>query len=160
LSNLKWWHWLIIGLVSITVLGAIVPSSDNGESTNGASEEVSEQKDSDDEPADKRADCIQLPGSVMSAIASGEQDGVGMSPVIGYAIKSPDFSNVYFMAIEFKATGIGNQVGVWARNGIETGIIMSVDGFAKQFTVWPDASKTDAQISGADRNIDAVKSCY
>jgi hypothetical protein len=95
----------------------------------------------------------------MAAIASGEEEGVGMVPVVGYAYKSPDFNNVYFMAVKFKATGINDQTGVWARNGIDTGIILAVDGFAKQFTVWPDASETDAQISGADPNIDKEKAC-
>lgn len=103
--------------------------------------------------------CLDLPNSVMADIASGEQDGVGMTPVRGAYFKSPDFVNVYFMAIRFGAAGIDEQVGVWARNGVDSGVILSVDGFAKSFTVWPDASKTDAQISGADRNIDIVKRC-
>jgi hypothetical protein len=48
---------------------------------------------------------------------------------------------------------------VWVGNGIETGLILSVDGFAKEFTVWPNASKTVAQIPRADRSIDVVKNC-
>ena len=108
---------------------------------------------------DESASCIRLPKSVLNSVAAGEELGVGMVPVSGFAIKSADFNNVYFFAIEFQATGIENQVGVWARNGIESGLILSVDGTAKAFTIWQDASKTDAQISGGDRNISIAKSC-
>jgi hypothetical protein len=157
LSKLKWWQWVLLVLFGLWLLGIVVPSSDNG--NDSESKQDSQKSETTVVAETKKISCIPLSDSVLSAIASGEEDGVGMSPVVGYAIKSSDFNNVYFMAIEFAASGIENQVGVWARNGIESGIIMSVDGTAKSFTVWPDASSTDAQISGADRNIDLVKSC-
>jgi hypothetical protein len=157
LSKLKWWQWILIVIFGLWVLGIVVPSSDNG--NDSESKQDSQKSETTVVAETKKVSCIPLSESVLNAIASGEEDGVGMSPTVGYAIKSTDFNNVYFMAIEFGASGIENQVGVWARNGIESGIIMSVDGTAKSFTVWPDASSTDAQISGADRNIDLVKSC-
>lgn len=157
LSKLKWWQWVLLVLFGLWLLGIVVPSSDK--SSNSESKQDSQKSETTVVAEMKKTSCIKLSDSVMNAIASGEEDGVGMSPKVGYAIKSTDFNNVYFLAIEFGASGIENQVGVWARNGIESGIIMSVDGTAKSFTVWPDASSTDAQISGADRNIDLVKSC-
>lgn len=159
LGNLKWWHWLLIVILGLTVLGSLFPSSqtDDIEASNPTDSSSVSERDTDSKESSSA--CIRLPQSVIEAIASGQEEGVGMVPVIGYAIKSPDFNNVYFMAIEFEATGVKNQVGVFARNGLETGLILSVDGFAKEFTVWPDASKTDAQISGADRSIDVVKNC-
>ena len=159
ISKFKWWHWILLVVFGLLVLGAVVPSSDNGSDEGTESKPTSQQSDTTVIAETKKSSCIPLADSVLNAIASGEEDGVGMRPTVGYAIKSADFDNVYFLAVEFGATGIENQVGVWARNGIETGLILSVDGTAKSFTVWPDASKTDAQISGADRNIDLVKSC-
>ena len=159
LSKFRWWHWTLLVVFVLLVLGAVVPSSDNG-IVEGTDNTTSQQSDSTFVAETKESSCIPLSDSVLIAIASGEDDGVGMRPTVGYAIKSADFNNVYFMAVEFVATGIENQVGVWARNGIDTGLILSVDGIAKSFTVWPDASKTDAQISGADRNIDLVKACF
>ena len=103
--------------------------------------------------------CILIPPNVMADIASGEEAGAGMIPVSGYAVKSPDFSNVYFLAIQFSATGIDDQVGVWARNGIDSGIIMSVDSIAQSFTVWPDADGTDAAIASNDPSVQSAKSC-
>ena len=103
--------------------------------------------------------CISIPSNVLSDIASGEEAGVGMIPVVGYAVKSPDFSNVYFLAVKFSATGIDDQIGVWARNGINSGVIMSVDPIAQNFTVWPDADSADAAIASNDPNVKSAKSC-
>lgn len=103
--------------------------------------------------------CIPIPSNVLADIASGEEAGVGMIPVDGYAVKSPDFSNVYFFAIRFSATGVDDQIGVWARNGIDSGIIMSVDSIAQNFTVWPDADGTDAAIAPNDPSVKLSKSC-
>ena len=104
-------------------------------------------------------ECISIPSNVLADIASGEEAGVGMIPLVGYAIKSTDFSNVYFLAIQFSATGVDEQVGVWARNGIDSGIIMSVDPIAQNFTVWPDADGTDAAIAPNDPSVKSAKSC-
>jgi hypothetical protein len=96
---------------------------------------------------------------VLADIASGEEAGVGMIPLVGKAIKSTDFSNVYFLAIQFSATGVDNQIGVWARNGIDSGMILSVDSIAQNFTVWPDADGTDAAIASNDPGVKLSKSC-
>ena len=87
--------------------------------------------------------------SLLKAIASGQEDGVGMKPVRGVAVRSKDFDKVWMVAMEFKATGIDNQIGVWATNSLNAGggLILAVDGMATNFTVWPDAAKTDAAIT-------------
>lgn len=96
---------------------------------------------------------------LLEAIASGEESGVGMKAVRGVAVKSRDFANVYMVAMEFSATGIPNQVGVWATNSLTAGegLIMAVDGMAKQFTVWPDADETDAGITIMDDGVEEAK---
>lgn len=105
--------------------------------------------------------CESVSKAMLKGIASGAQDGTGLKPIRGAAYKSPDFEKVYFIAMEFSADGVDSQVGVWASNSLKPGggILMSVDGFAKQFTVWPDAENTDAQISPADPGVEAAKSC-
>lgn len=106
-----------------------------------------------------KVECISIPSNVLTDIASGEEAGVGMIPIVGFAVKSPDFSNVYFLAIQFSATGVEDQIGVWARNGIDLGIIMSVDSIAQNFSVWPDADGTDAAIASNDPSVGSAKSC-
>ena len=103
-------------LPALWIIGTLAPQdsetkTDSGNSSSASSAPISVQ-------------CIPIPSLVLADIASGEESGVGMIPVVGYAVKSPDFSNVYFLAIQFSATGIADQIGVWARNGIDSGTIM------------------------------------
>lgn len=105
-------------------------------------------------------DCLDVRPAVGKAIAKGAS-GVKIQPGDVAAIRSPDFDEVYFIAMRFGADGGEDAVGVWASNSLTPGggLMMSVDGYAKQFTEWPDASKTDAAISGADPSIKDAKSC-
>ena len=140
----------------IGVIGALTSEQPEDKTeTSGSSNSVTASTDS----ASSNVQCILIPPNVMADIASGEEAGAGMIPVSGYAVKSPDFSNVYFLAIQFSANGVDDQVGVWARNGIDSGIIMSVDPIAQNFTVWPDADGTDAAIAPNDPSVKSAKSC-
>ena len=161
LSKLRWYHWVLVVLLGLGIIGALAPSSSTPQDEKRASEvqDTASDSPSDESGTPETPSCIALSSTTLANIAEGAQDGVGMSPIRGFAVKSPDFSKVYFLAVEFSATGVENQVGVWARNGIEDGLILSADSFAKQFTVWPDASKTDAQISASDRSISNAKAC-
>jgi hypothetical protein len=148
----------IVALVVVVVgaIGALTSEQPAGKTEfDGNSNSITASTNS----ASSNVQCISIPPNVMADIASGEEAGAGMIPVSGYAVKSPDFSNVYFLAIQFSATGVDEQVGVWARNGIDSGIIMSVDPIAQNFTVWPDADGTDAAIAPNDPSVKSAKSC-
>jgi hypothetical protein len=97
----------------------------------------------------------------MDAIASTEEQGVGMMPVAAAAWKSPDFEDVTFIALRFSASGIDDQVGVWAMNNFDAGngVILAVDGTAQQFTVLSDADTTDAAIAVNDPGVEKAKDC-
>ena len=146
-------RYLLLGALSAFVLGCSsnVPKAVPVDSTAPAITTTSETT--------TKVECISIPLNVLADIASGEEAGVGMIPVVGYAVKSPDFSNVYFLVIQFSATGVDNQIGVWARNGIDSGMILSVDSIAQNFTVWPDADGTDAAIASNDPGVKLSKSC-
>lgn len=109
--------------------------------------------------------CLKVSPAYPVQIMSGTEAGVGKVTIkAASAVKSPDYSKVWFVAIRFDVVGGKNLVGVWATNGDptiaqRTGTTMSVDGFAQQFTVWPDADKTEAAISKADRAVAAAKKC-
>lgn len=111
--------------------------------------------------APAKSSCLKVDAGLAKAIIAGEENPAGLEAVKWAGVKSPDFSKVYFIAIEFSATGVDNQTGVWASNSLKQGggIIMSVDGTAKAFTVWPDADETDAEIPGDDPSVDAAKAC-
>jgi len=94
---------------------------------------------------------LDVPATTLEAIAEGQQDGVGMVPVEGAAVKSAEHEDVYFVAMRFSATGIDDQVGVWALDDLETpGMCLSVDGTAVEFTDWGDGGATDAALSMDD----------
>lgn len=107
--------------------------------------------------------CLPVPQALLDAIASGEEAGVGgLRLSKGYAVQSKDFKKVYVIAAEITAPGVSGEQGVWASNSLESGgggLILSVDGFAQQFTVWPDADKTDAKITQAADGVDEAKDC-
>lgn len=152
---------LLLGLATAALLagcsntGAVeADESDTTEGPAKAAPANTEEK----APADN---CLKVSAAMAEAIGSGEESGVGMKPGVIAAVKSPDFAKVYFIAMKFGASGIDDQVGVWASNSVKPGggILMSVDGFAQQFTVWPNADGTDAAISKADPSVAAAKAC-
>jgi len=74
-----------------------------------------------------------------------------------YVVKSNDYENVYFCATRLSGPGISNDcIGVWSISGDKNnpGMIFSVNGIAKEFSDYPDGSKTQANITmsgdGAD----------
>lgn len=80
-----------------------------------------------------------------------------------WAVKSNDFENIWFVAAEIQGPGIlpKQAVGIWAISGdpATPGTILSVDGFAKQFSIYPDGATTDAQITMNDDGVQEVVSC-
>lgn len=113
------------------------------------------------------SECLKINKWYPTQVLSGGESGTGkLKFVSAVAIRSKDFNRVYFVAIKFKATGVGNQVGVWAVSGKLpqkpadlSGLTLAVDSIAQQFTVWPDGDKTQAQIMTNDRYVSKAKSC-
>lgn len=107
------------------------------------------------------ATCLLVDSAMGQGIMSGAEAGTGAKFVRAAAVKSPDFAKVYFIAVEFSAPGISNQVGVFTSNSLTTGggIVMAVDAFAQEFTVWPDADTSKAAISKADPSVADAKAC-
>ncbi|GAA5119303.1 hypothetical protein GCM10025762_37020 [Haloechinothrix salitolerans] len=96
-------------------------------------------------------------------IAGGVEDDVSGDLKItkGAAVRSPNHEKVFLIAGEMKAPGVDGEIGVWASNSLERGggIIMAVDNIAQAFTVYPDADKTDAQISPAAAGVQEARDC-
>lgn len=79
----------------------------------------------------------------------------------GYAVKSKQFQNVYIVAAKIYGPGMENGTGpaVWAVGGGNPNAVTSVDGYAKQFSDWPDASDTQAGITMGSDGTQEAKSC-
>ena len=118
-------------------------------------------------PVANAAGCLAITKWFPGELLSGNEKSTGkLTFVSAAAVKSPDFKNVHFVAVKFKAAGVGNQVGVWAisgklpqKAGDVSGLILSANAIAQQFTVWPDGNKSQAQISLNDRSIKAATKC-
>lgn len=136
-------------LFTVSVLALAVLIGCGGGSTSDESEPSK---------APVKSGCLKVDPGLAKAIIAGDENPAGLKAVKWAAVKSPDF---YFIAIEFSATGVDNQLGVWASTSLNQGakVIMSADSTAKAFTVWPDADETDAEITDTDPSIDAAKAC-
>lgn len=78
-----------------------------------------------------------------------------MTPTKAAAVKSTEHANAYYLAIRFSGPGVGNEVGIWATNGLESGYAYSVDGLAEGFSGLP---KMDG-FSVTDAGAQAAKAC-
>jgi hypothetical protein len=117
-------------------------------------------------PVNAATKCLTIKNWYPTEILSGNESGTGkLTLVSAAAIRSSDFNNVYFVAVKFKATGVGNQTGVWAVNGklpqkVEdlSGLTLAINPIAQKFTVWPKGNKTNAKIALNDRSVaEAIK---
>jgi len=80
-----------------------------------------------------------------------------------WAVISNSFDNVWMVAAKIYGPGMesGTGPGIWAISGeLESpGMILSVNEFAKQFSPYPDASKTTAAITIADDGVNEALEC-
>lgn len=112
------------------------------------------------DPSDAEVECLRVDREMADLIMTAGT-GAGMAAVRASAVRSPDFEQVFFIAVEFSLTGTSNTVGVWASNSLAPGggLVLSADAFAKEFSDLPDAATTDANISPADPSIRDARDC-
>jgi hypothetical protein len=111
-------------------------------------------------PVKKSARCLDVDAALVEAISSGLKGGATLRAA--QAVKSKDYSKVWMVSAELEGPALDgdDHVAVWATNALDgTGITMSVDGFAKEFSDWPDGSKTDAGTSQSDDGVAESKAC-
>jgi hypothetical protein len=106
------------------------------------------------------APCGAAPQELLDAIASGAESDVGtLQLTAGKTLRTGD---TYLVAARIAGSGLdGTDVGVWATSDLQPGVglLLAVDGFAKQLTVWPDADSSAADIGAGDPDVQAVASC-
>jgi len=96
----------------------------------------------------------------MTSIAEGAPADSGFVAKEAAAVLGTG-DEVYFVAMRFDALGQTDMVGVWTRTSIaadESSGVISVDGFAKRFTHWPDAEQAFG-ISPAHPPALAAEAC-
>jgi len=138
---------VIIGLAALTLIaGACSDSSSTSSDSQLASR------------------CQPASAAQMANIRAGVE-GVQASNTVkaGFAVKSRDLANVYMVAAKLYGPNMENGAGpgVWAISGDPSapGLTLAVDGYAKSFTDYPDASKTQAAITLATDGVQEARAC-
>ncbi|HML40387.1 MAG TPA: hypothetical protein PKD23_06875 [Bellilinea sp.] len=109
--------------------------------------------------------CLPATQAQLDFINAGIQAvDAGNSVREGWAVKSNDYENVYMVAAMIYGAGMedGTGPGIWALGGDpeNPNTALSVNGFAQNFTPFPDASQTDAEITQSSDGVEAVKGCF
>lgn len=91
-----------------------------------------------------------------------EKDGGGLKPETGKAVKG-DTEGTYWLAMKFTADGFNGdtETGIWLVSGLDAASaapVMSVDGFAKQFTHWP-TQINGTELNGTEEKAKAAAAC-
>lgn len=155
-------HLLAAGLLAVLSAACGGSSSSNDLASDPTSAPAVAASSAAAAPSPKASACEAVPKALLDSIASGAEKDVGtLTLTNGKAYRSADYKSVFFVAAHLSAPGVKDEVGVWATNSLTSGggLILAADGFAKQFTVWPDADKSAAKISGGDPAIDKAKDC-
>jgi hypothetical protein len=136
-------------------------------SDSGGSTKLS--KNNSSEPKKESPDCFEVPGHWRDDIGFGMRKGVNAKVVgKGFAFKSRDYEKVWMIGFEIDGPGIEGpgDVGVWGtnsdpRSGSGEGLLLAVDGMAREFTVWGAAAKpgAPAYLEPASHGVTQVKEC-
>lgn len=105
-------------------------------------------------------DCHDVDPEIMAAIAEGAND-VAITPVAAAAVESDSFTDAYIVAMSFTAPGVDDsEVGVWAVASLEPpgAPFLAVDGFAHQFTDWPNEIRGE-KLTASEDGVTEAKAC-
>ena len=106
--------------------------------------------------------CLAVSAKKLKNIATGLTIGGGGTLTNGFAVKSNDYEEVWFIAALIDGPSMGKGVvGIWASNRLEAndGFIFAIDGFAEEFSDWGVGSTTDANITQNDDGAQEAAQC-
>ena len=106
--------------------------------------------------------CVAVSAKKLKNIATGLTVDGGGTLSNGFAVKSNDYAEVWFIAAVIDGPGMGKGVvGIWASNRLEAndGLIFAIDAFAEEFSDWAVGSTTDANINPNDDGAQEAAQC-
>lgn len=143
-------------LTGLLVIGVIATAGGDKKETN-----KTESKPAQTEQAKDLSRCLDVPENIVANINEG-WDTKGLTFRKAKAVKSKDFESVYFVSGDIQGAGLESEsdIATFTTNKLDTvGIYMSVDGVAKEFSVFPDASTTDAKATMSDDGAKLSRDC-
>ena len=106
--------------------------------------------------------CVAVSTKKLRNIATGLTVGGGGTLTNGFAVKSNDYEEVWFIAALIDGPRMGKGVvGIWASNRLDAndGLIFAIDALAEEFTDWGVGSTTDANITQYDDGAQEAAQC-
>jgi hypothetical protein len=107
------------------------------------------------------ARCEEVSPELRETIGQGAQPAFpGLEITEAVAVRSQQYSKVYMVAGRI-VTKDDEQIGLWATNSLspDQGVLLSVDGYAAHFTIWPKAADTEADIRLGDEGTFEAIAC-
>lgn len=158
----KWLKITGTVLIGLIIMGAIASSGEQTRTEN-KQKEVTQTAQSEQKPAEQTNRCLDVPEAVVASLNEGFNTK-GLTLRNSKAVKSNSFESVYFISADIQGAGLEGQddVATFGTNSLESGggIFMAVDKVAKEFSVFPDSSTTDARATmsddGAKESVDCV----
>lgn len=115
------------------------------------------------ERSKERGGCLTVSRELLNAIGSDLRVYGGGTIRRGAAVRSGAHSNAYFVAAEIDGPDLegDGDIGIWITNKLHPplGMILAVDGIAKEFSVYPDAERSDAQATIFDPGARESRGC-
>lgn len=119
-------------------------------------------------PEPLHEECVAVPEPLLDWISEGILPETEAELPFAWMVKSDDFENVWFVAGDLDGPELDDpdNIALWATNGPaedgtyedgDGGLVLSVDGYAKEFTDWFDAETRD--VSRDDDGADTVLEC-
>ena len=113
-------------------------------------------------PTFRHPRCLNVPPALVNAIRSGVTAQGGASLRYAQAVKSADFSSLYFVSADIQAAGLegSDDVATWATNRLRVGgLIYSVDAVANKYSDWADGYQTNAMLTMIDDGAELSQEC-
>jgi hypothetical protein len=148
-------------VLALTGCSSSTPAADSAAAKSGVKTKAPKVSATTPPPGKPVAGCFKVGSATGAVIFSGAKPGTGAKFVRASAVQSPYYGKMYIAAVEFSTTSAGKNVGVFAVSQVTADrlVVLSVDGKAKQFTVWQDTDHSATKISAADPYVAAAKAC-
>jgi hypothetical protein len=154
--------FFVIGVFVVGVIAIAIGSKPSQKATeNKKDKPTSGIKTTQNNSAKDLSRCLNVPANIVANINEGFNTE-GLSIQKAKAVKSKDFGSVYFISGDIQGPGLeGNdEIATFATNKLDSpGIYLSVDNIAKEFSVFPDASTTDAKATMKDDGALLSRDC-
>ena len=157
----KWLKITGAVLIGLIIIGAIASSGEQTKTEDNKQEQTSQTTETE-KPVEQADRCLEVPEAVVASLNEGFNTE-GLILRNAKAVKSNDFESVYFISADIQGAGLEGEddIATFTTNSLESGggIFMSVDGVAKEFSVFPDASTTDAKATMSDDGAEQSRDC-